>query len=63
MVGFYKSLLVGLGLLSVANSSLTDLDLDLDLDLGLGHGNEGCSNPAQRKEWFVFLKCKMKLFV
>lgn len=60
MVGFYKSVLVGLGLLSVASSSLIDLDLDLDLDLGLSLGNEQCSNPTERKEWFVFLNYRMK---
>jgi len=51
MVGFYKAVLVALGV-SVATSSLIDIDLDLDSSIG------GCSryNEAARKEWYVFDK-------
>lgn len=48
----YKSVLAGLGLLSLASSSLIDLNVDLDLDLGLSLGGEKCTHVAERKEWF-----------
>ncbi|CAG8163098.1 unnamed protein product [Penicillium olsonii] len=47
----YKSVLAGLGLLSLASSSLIDLNVDLDLDLGLSLGGEKCTHVAERKEW------------
>jgi hypothetical protein len=55
MVGIYKFVLVALGVVSVAASSLIGSDLELK-ELSIGKG--GCSphNEATRKEWFVLDK-------